>query len=96
MCRRVQVLIDYLQSEEKSDPALLRSIKNICDSLPVVDATPEFQKAFLGEMSDSLLMTECAAMTRAAESTQVCAEVALCDALVDRLTAVAGQMSCRI
>eukprot|EP00474_Spongospora_subterranea_P001244 CRZ01702.1 hypothetical protein [Spongospora subterranea] len=71
MCERLQILISYLSDHpELHNGQLLRDIKTVCNSLPIVQDCPAFDKKFCSELVDSLLLTKCAATTRASECIQ--------------------------
>jgi len=66
---RIAVLVDYLDSVEKgADTAnldILRSIESVCNRLPIM-TNDKFNRDFYDEMSNGMMMTYLASMTKAA------------------------------
>lgn len=66
---RIAVLVDYLDSVEKGkDEAnldILRSIESVCNRLPIM-TNDKFNQDFYDEMSNGMMMTYLASMTKAA------------------------------
>ena len=66
---RIAVLVDYLDSIEKGKDKpnlqILRSIESVCNRLPIM-TNDKFNADFYNEMSNGMMMTYLASMTKAA------------------------------
>merc|ERR1712038_1630556 len=66
---RIAVLVDYLDSiengKDKPNLQILRSIESVCSRLPIM-TNDKFNKDFYNEMSNGMMMTYLASMTKAA------------------------------
>mmetsp|Transcript_55096 Transcript_55096/g.87910 ORF Transcript_55096/g.87910 Transcript_55096/m.87910 type:complete len:305 (+) Transcript_55096:64-978(+) len=66
---RIAVLVDYLDSietgKDKPNLQILRSIESVCNRLPIM-TNEKFNADFFDEMSNGMMMTYLASMTKAA------------------------------